>query len=233
MKISCSGEYQLIDLSLVKNMDHDDNVEFNTDDSKNWSSSSSFQPDESGIHGAHSEVSSMRPYLLHCDSDNEETKATDPESKKRKRILANRRSARESYQRRKKMLSELEQSVMMLTKDNANLTEENKKLRQQVQDLHEQLGLSRLPSMTAPHDTGFRGLNSSSLSIQHLTGQPQVVPSAMAGMDSSSVHLSTASLPEHGPSPFSSLSLPQDSGGPQQQGELERLLELILRGRTL
>lgn len=59
--------------------------------------------------------------------------ATD--DKKMKRIMANRRSARESRERRKKLLMNLETSVDILSKENANLVRENNELRQQLASL--------------------------------------------------------------------------------------------------
>lgn len=62
-----------------------------------------------------------------------------PESKKLRRIMANRRSARESRERRKKLLSKLQSSVDALSADNRLLVSENARLRAQVKDLTEQL----------------------------------------------------------------------------------------------
>lgn len=49
-----------------------------------------------------------------------------------KRVMANRRSAKESRERRKKLLTELEASVDILTKENTALAAENAELRKQV-----------------------------------------------------------------------------------------------------
>ena len=57
------------------------------------------------------------------------------DQKKLKRVMANRRSARESRERRKKLLSNLETSVDILSKENANLMRENNELRQQLASL--------------------------------------------------------------------------------------------------
>ncbi len=62
-----------------------------------------------------------------------------PESNKLRRIMVNRRSARESRERRKKLLSKLQSSVDALSADNRLLVAENAQLRAQVKDLTEQL----------------------------------------------------------------------------------------------
>jgi hypothetical protein len=143
-----------------------------------------------------------------CEDDGEETDA-----KKMKRVLANRRSARESYQRRKKMFSELESAVATLTKENAELAEENKKLRRQVINLHQQLGLS---NTSMPSDMGAAaGMAPNNLPLQHLA-TPQSFQSLPTGL---SQQLHPTGL------------TPQQQQLLQQQGELDQLLELILRGR--
>jgi len=55
------------------------------------------------------------------------------EEKKWDRVLANRRSAKESRERRKQLLSDLEESVEKLKKDNSGLSAENANLRTQLQ----------------------------------------------------------------------------------------------------
>ena len=55
------------------------------------------------------------------------------EEEKWDRVLANRRSAKESRERRKQLLSDLEESVEKLKKDNSGLSAENANLRTQLQ----------------------------------------------------------------------------------------------------
>ena len=55
------------------------------------------------------------------------------EDKKWDRVLANRRSAKESRERRKQLLSDLEESVEKLKRENSGLSEENATLRSQLQ----------------------------------------------------------------------------------------------------
>lgn len=79
----------------------------------------------------------------------------DPEKRrevrKMRRVMANRRSARESRERRKKLLTDLQESVESLTSDNANLTKENLALRRELAALIEQSGgaasLSMIPNI--------------------------------------------------------------------------------------
>jgi hypothetical protein len=79
----------------------------------------------------------------------------DPEKRrevrKMRRVMANRRSARESRERRKKLLTDLQESVENLTSDNANLSKENLALRRELASLIEQSGgaasLSMIPNI--------------------------------------------------------------------------------------
>lgn len=79
----------------------------------------------------------------------------DPEKRrevrKMRRVMANRRSARESRERRKKLLSDLQESVESLTSENANLTKDNLGLRRELAGLIEQSGgaasLSMIPNI--------------------------------------------------------------------------------------
>ena len=62
------------------------------------------------------------------------------EVRKMRRVMANRRSARESRERRKKLLTDLQESVESLTSENASLTKENLSLRRELASLIEQSG---------------------------------------------------------------------------------------------
>jgi len=68
----------------------------------------------------------------------------DPEKRKevrkRRRVMANRRSARESRERQKKLLTDLQESVESLASENANLAKENITLRQELATLMEKSG---------------------------------------------------------------------------------------------
>lgn len=70
---------------------------------------------------------SSSPLLV---KNNERT--TTNESKKLDRILANRRSARRSRERRKQLQDNLEKSVFLLTKQNEVLCRENKQLKEEL-----------------------------------------------------------------------------------------------------
>lgn len=73
------------------------------------------------------------------------------EARKMRRVMANRRSARESRERRKKLLLDLQESVESLTTENAELCKENLSLRQKLASLVEQAGgaaaLSMIPNI--------------------------------------------------------------------------------------
>ena len=73
------------------------------------------------------------------------------EVRKMRRVMANRRSARESRERRKKLLTDLQESVESLTSENKSLTKENLSLRRELASLIEQSGgqgsLNMIPSI--------------------------------------------------------------------------------------
>ena len=60
--------------------------------------------------------------------------AKTADEKKWDRVLANRRSAKESRERRKKLLTDLEESVERLKTENSSLAQENASLRTQLQN---------------------------------------------------------------------------------------------------
>ena len=62
------------------------------------------------------------------------------EARKMRRVMANRKSARESRERRKKLLTDLQDSVQMLTADNSTLTKENLALRREMVTVIRQSG---------------------------------------------------------------------------------------------
>ena len=192
-------------------MNADDKPIFSNSDTKNSCLSALQLKDNLDESGKSSAASSLVQEGADGEDDGEETDA-----KKMKRVLANRRSARESYQRRKKMFSELESAVATLTKDNAELADENKKLRRQVMNLHQQLGLSLATNTSMPSDMGaVAGMAANNLPLQRL-GAPQNFQSLPSG-PSQQLHPTGLT--------------PQQQQMLQQQGELDQLLELILRGR--
>lgn len=83
------------------------------------------------------------------------------EARKLRRVMANRRSARESRERRKKLLTDLQDSVESLTAENASLTKENLALRKELAGLLQQSGLA-----------GVNGGNLSNLALQLQAPQP-------------------------------------------------------------
>ena len=96
---------------------------------------------------------------LSGDEDGEDEMDDDPdldpekrkEVRKLRRIMANRRSARESRERQKKLLTDLQESVESLASENANLAKENITLRQELATLMEESGgaasLGMLPNI--------------------------------------------------------------------------------------
>jgi bZIP transcription factor len=149
--------------------------------------------------------------------EREESDHSDSEecgSKKMKRILANRKSARESYQRRKRMFSELETTVTTLTKSNTELMRENQSLRQEIMALRQQLGVSNAIN-TRMGDNMDRVATLPLSNHQFRTVASHPVPF----QDTRVNQVQQMGIP------------PQDQNFLQQQGDLDQLLDLILRGR--
>ena len=70
------------------------------------------------------------------------------EARKMRRIMANRKSARESRERRKKLLTDLQESVETLTSENSSVTKENLALRRElVTVIRQSGGVSALQGM--------------------------------------------------------------------------------------
>lgn len=83
----------------------------------------------------------------HDDDDCEH--GPNKDRKKMKRILANRGSARASYQRRKKMLVELQATVKELNQQNSLLEAENKEIRLEIQTIRQQMRILLLSSSSS------------------------------------------------------------------------------------
>jgi hypothetical protein len=103
------------------------------------------------------------------------------EARKMRRVMANRRSARESRERRKKLLSDLQESVESLTSENTVLTKENLSLRRELASLIEKSGgaasLSMIPNIQA--------LLNSTKNLSNLTVPPSAaLTNPSAGGDS-------------------------------------------------
>jgi len=77
--------------------------------------------------------------------------------KVRNRVLANRRSARESYLRRKKAVSNLEKVITSLRKDNTFLLSDNKRLQIEVLNFQRQLGYSLTEKDELRNSSGING----------------------------------------------------------------------------
>jgi hypothetical protein len=69
------------------------------------------------------------------DDNNPNKRPRTQEEKKLDRILANRRSARRSRERRKQLQDNLEKSVILLTRQNEDLSRENDMLKQELRVL--------------------------------------------------------------------------------------------------
>ena len=80
-------------------------------------------------------ASPLSDYSAGSSSDQNEKRRKTQEEKKMDRILANRRSARKSRERRKKLQENLELSVAFLSKQNDELSKENELLKQEMQVL--------------------------------------------------------------------------------------------------
>ena len=79
------------------------------------------------------------------DSDVEK----DKETRKIRRVMANRRSARESRERRKRLLNDLQASVERLSTENEHLALANVTIREEIVKLLERIGIpASLPSLS-------------------------------------------------------------------------------------
>jgi hypothetical protein len=77
------------------------------------------------------------------ETNEEDKDSTKPdEVRKKRRVLANRRSARESRDRRKRLLSDLRRSVDTLTADNSELAKSNLALGQELEQILQECGLT-------------------------------------------------------------------------------------------
>ena len=118
------------------------------------------------------------------DDDHEMTEG----EKKMKRILANRGSARASYLRRKKMISELQASVHHQSERNAAMEAENKALRNEIKELREQVRelLLRHSPALEPHysdmmlEIAIPGAVCTTLPERHTNVSPHLLARVMA-----------------------------------------------------
>jgi len=118
----------------------------------------------------------------HSSDNNDDIKAEtkaprSSEEKKLDRILANRRSARKSRERRKKLQEDLEASVFYLTKQNDGLKQENDDLKKQVRLLTSLLhqANSQFPVGSTSNLLGSSGLS------QNILGGGSLSQSALTG----------------------------------------------------
>lgn len=127
--------------------------------------------------------------------------ALSPEQKRMKRVLANRRSAKESRERRKNLLAELEEQVDTLKKENRTLAAENAQLRKQVVLLLPQarankaLMSQQMPLHNSLHAGLSAGINSDLLSTSSFT--PNLLNPALLGEGRVLYDAATASLLRH------------------------------------
>ena len=84
------------------------------------------------VSSSSSQQAKKRKTTVTVNSPTSTVKTAD--EKKWDRVLANRRSAKESRERRKKLLSDLEESVERLKTENSSLAQENASLRTQLQN---------------------------------------------------------------------------------------------------
>jgi hypothetical protein len=76
------------------------------------------------------------------EEDQDSTKPNEVREKRRVRVMANRRSARESRDRRKRLLSDLRRSVDTLKAGNSELAKSNHALRQELEQILQKCGLT-------------------------------------------------------------------------------------------
>jgi predicted transcriptional regulator YheO len=74
--------------------------------------------------------------------DGDEKDPNSREVRKLLRVMANRRSARESRDRRKKLVADLQEKVANLAEVNAKILESNQAMRRELVDLLQEAGIS-------------------------------------------------------------------------------------------
>mmetsp|Transcript_11082 Transcript_11082/g.16997 ORF Transcript_11082/g.16997 Transcript_11082/m.16997 type:complete len:250 (+) Transcript_11082:114-863(+) len=138
------------------------------------------------------------------------------DEKKMKRILANRKSAKASYLRRKRVSSALETTITQLKKDNEVLVDENNKLRQQKMLLEQQLSLSILPNH--PTQIPSNAPEGSNLDMQNMALQQLAAQHLQQQHHQHHQHqlLQNRNVPHHQQSPFLQ-TLPQQIQDFQRQ----------------
>lgn len=168
----------------------------------------------------------------------------EDDERRMKRVMANRNSARASYQRRKRMVAELQSEASDLNQMNQALMAENKKLRLEVQELRHQanlLLLSRNPTAGGLNNLGSPNLQSANMFGGGLGGLSDLGVAAQGAhplqLGSSSSLFSNAMSGAH-PHSFPTNNLPtlnqavaqanlNQPGGVQQQNQQdETTLEL-------
>ena len=95
-------------------------------------SSAAAADSSASVSSSSSQQAKKRKTTVTVNSPTSTAKTAD--EKKWDRVLANRRSAKESRERRKKLLSDLEESVERLKTENSSLAQENASLRTQLQN---------------------------------------------------------------------------------------------------
>lgn len=119
----------LSNISYINNINSEASRKRNADQVSDDSSSSSSPAQDDSMHNKRSKTQ---------------------EEKKLDRILANRKSARRSRERRKQLQDNLEKSVFLLTSQNEDLSRQNDQLKQEVRNLMTLLNEKNLRSSPSP-----------------------------------------------------------------------------------
>lgn len=157
------------------------------------------------------------------DSDDDAEKQIGGDHRKMKRVLANRNSARASYQRRKKLISDLQSMAAGLSEKNSVLVGENKRLRSELQELKQQMNFVLFSSSNNSRETACNhsllGGTSVANSVAHQNTTTADLLSRLAGhqQQSSSSPLLSQTM---GLTDLPALSAP----APPQAGDLQRAL---------
>jgi hypothetical protein len=111
-----------------------------------------------------------------------------PEQKKLKRIMANRKSAKESRERRKLLLAKLQVSVKSLTEVNRLLKQENQRLYREIDDLSQQI-TARTSNANLMNPTLLRQLFPQQYEVPHVISGNQNHGGSLSRIDSIQDHL--------------------------------------------
>lgn len=132
-------------------------------------------------------------------STNNNGAETEPE-KKMKRVLRNRKAAKASYERKKKMITELHTTVADLTKENREVKSENESLKKEMAEMKK-----KMDEMMAKLNIG------ASAAATSATAEPTVVAKKQTAAKQTPAAIDLIEADADGTHPFHSISQPSST----------------------